>query len=375
MKNNTLIRPFTFIIKQAHSLNPRRRRLLKKVIRGLRPDRNSLRFLSNHIRWMAFNREKRVCVPKPTNLMLELSARCNLHCVMCAREFKYGKEMDQGFMPLDRAKEIVGQLYPYLTSIGLTGLGETFLYPHLEEICRYIKEKRENIIITMSTNAHFKGFMEKLERCVQFIDNLQISLDGVGKVYERIRPDTDFDFIRSNITAAASLCKKNNVELKLNFVITPWNYTDMKNVIDFAAGLDGIGSIEFNPMNIASNPDVGRDFYSFYESDAYQNACSSAIEYAKNIGEGKRMEISMLHFNKPNFHQCPYPWEHFYITWNGYLVPCCGKPFPKLLNFGNAFDAENIMDIINSDKSRQFRSQWQQGNAPAFCSNCQFVDF
>lgn len=287
MKNNTLIRPFTFIIKQAHSLNPRRRRLLKKVIRGLRPDRNSLRFLSNHIRWLAFNREKRVCVPKPTNLMLELSARCNLHCVMCAREYKYGKEMDQGFMPLDKAKEIVGQLYPYLTSIGLTGLGETFLYPHLEEICRYIKEKRENIIITMSTNAHFKGFMEKLERCVQFIDNLQISLDGVGKVYERIRPDTDFDFIRSNITAAASLCKKNNVELKLNFVITPWNYTDMKNVIDFAAGLDGIGSVEFNPMNIASNPDVGRDFYSFYESDAYQNACSSAIEYAKNTGGGR----------------------------------------------------------------------------------------
>lgn len=341
-------------------------------MKGVRPNRDNLRFLSNHIKWMTFNREKNACVPKPTNLMLELSARCNLHCIMCAREFKYGKEMDQGFMPLDEAKRIVDQLYPYLTSIGLTGLGETFLYPHLEEICRYIKGKRENIIITMSTNAHFQGFLEKLEPCLPFIDNLQISLDGIGEVYERIRPNTDFEFIRENIRATAALCKKNDIELKLNFVITPWNYTDMKNVVDFAASLDGVGSVEFNPMNIASNPGVGRDFYSFYESDAYREACRSVAEHAR---EGGKMEISMLDFCTPDFRQCPYPWEHFYITWNGYLVPCCGKLFPKLLNFGNAFESKNVMDIINSDKSRQFRRQWQQGKAPKFCSNCQFVDF
>ena len=352
-------------------LNKRRRRLLYKMLRGMKFNRESVEFLKNHVKWLKLDRDRVTAVPYPTNLMLELSARCNLHCVMCAREFRYGKEMDQGFMPLDKAKMIVDQALPYLSSIGLTGLGETLLYPDFEEICRYIKSKKPNVIITISTNAHFKGYLEKLRPALRYIDNLQISVDGVGEVYERIRPGTDFEFIKENIRATAEECRAYGIELKFNFVITPWNYTDMENVVDFAKEM-GARSIELNPMNIASNTELTRDFYDFFRSEEYAEACRNLHRHAGEI----RQEISLLPYeDQPGFRACPFPWDHPYITWNGYFIPCCGKPFPKLLHFGNVFETGNLMAVINSDAARNFRRQWQSGKAPGFCKNCQFVDF
>ena len=330
-----------------------------------------MRFFNNHLKWRRLNRNVTTVVPPPTNMMLELSARCNLHCIMCAREFAYGKAMDQGFMPVDKAKRIIDQTLPYLTSIGLTGLGETFLYPHLEEVCAYIKNKKSNTIITVSTNAHFKGYSEVLDKVIPYIDNLQISVDGVEETYEKIRPNTDFSFIAENIAHTAKKCKEHGVELKFNLVLMPQNIHHLKEVIDFTKAM-GAGSIEMNPMNIASNPDESREFYNLFTSQEFQEICNEAKTYAEKKGG----ELSLLPFQEnPNFQDCPFPWEHPYITWNGYLVPCCGKPFPKLLNFGNVFETDDFMAVFNGEKIQEFRRQWQRNEAPRFCHNCQYVDF
>ena len=56
--------------------------------------------------------------------------------------------MNQGFMKPEQVYKIVDEIYPYLDSIGLTGLGETFLYPELLEVCKYIKEKRKDLVMS-----------------------------------------------------------------------------------------------------------------------------------------------------------------------------------------------------------------------------------
>ena len=131
--------------------------MLGKLILNTRINADLLRYVRNRIRRLRLSRDKATVVAHPTNAMIELGNVCNLHCLMCPREFIYGKEMDKGFMPLEKALRIVDELYPYLDSIGLTGLGETILYPHLAEVARYIKQKKKSIIITISTNAHFNG--------------------------------------------------------------------------------------------------------------------------------------------------------------------------------------------------------------------------
>ena len=69
------------------------------------------------------------------------------------------------------------------------------------------------------------------------------------------------------------------------------------------------------------------------------------------------------------FRTCMSMWEYPYITWDGYYVPCCGKPFPKLLNFGNVFE-NDLMSVINSSKAQAFRKLWQKNVPHKFCHNC-----
>jgi len=90
---------------------------------------------------MRLNPHKQIVLPYPTGIMLELGNRCNLHCIICPREYRYGKNMDQGFMPLDRAYKVVDELYPYLDSIGLTGLRNTIVSAYVGSGTIYQKEK------------------------------------------------------------------------------------------------------------------------------------------------------------------------------------------------------------------------------------------
>ena len=69
-----------------------------------------LKYSYNRWRWFWFNKEKDVTIPHSTNGMTELGNVCNLHCNICPREYEYGKQMDIGFMPLDKAKNILDQM-------------------------------------------------------------------------------------------------------------------------------------------------------------------------------------------------------------------------------------------------------------------------
>jgi radical SAM protein with 4Fe4S-binding SPASM domain len=54
-------------------------------------------------------------------------------------------------------------------------------------------------------------------------------------------------------------------------------------------------------------------------------------------------------------------------------VPCCAKPFPNELNFGNAFE-KPVMECLNSKKFQEFRELWFRNETPEFCKKCHFID-
>ena len=338
-----------------------------KLLRNTKLDKNFLRFVGNHYRWLRLNKEQELTLPYPTGLMLELGNRCNLHCIICPREYIFGKQMDQGFMPPEKAKAIIDELYPYLTSIGLTGLGETFLYPHFAEIVHYIKQKRPSILITISTNANFVGFTDKILPLLPYLDSVQFSVDGIGKVYETIRPNTDFRLIRENIRTVVAAAK--NTELMINTVITRENYRDLKNIIRFADEMH-IPNINFNRITLASIPEQREVYTDFFTGEAYQEVVRELNLLKKSYPgltfSGYRTD------GTPGFKECPAPWEHHYITWDGYLVPCCAKPFPKEMQFGNVFE-QGVMNVLNGEPAKAFRRMWQQNQAPEFCRYCNTI--
>jgi len=118
-----------------------KRKLLKalKRIKYLPGGINLFLFLRNNVRSILLQKSKSLSVAYPSSIMIELTNHCNIKCITCAREYAYGDAMAKGFMDFEKFKNIIDEVYPYVDSIGLTGLCETFLYKKIDEAIDYIK--------------------------------------------------------------------------------------------------------------------------------------------------------------------------------------------------------------------------------------------
>jgi len=349
-----------------------RRRLKKafKRIAGLPKDKYLLIYLINKAKHLFYHVTRSTKVAYPATIMLELNNYCNLACTTCPREYGYGKAMDKGMIGMDKAKNIIDEVWPYLDSIGLTGMGETFIYKDIEQLVDYIKSKNKGIIISVSTNAVLPDFMEAVNKLINKIDTIQVSIDGLGEVYESIRKKAVFQILDGNLRQLVSMCRGTTTELMLNMVVTKENYFHMPLLVKYAAEI-GIRYLDFTLYNLVSITQIERSYYEFYKSEEFLHVLSE-LEYT--IRNTANIAVTNRNFRTDNgFRKCPFPWTHFYICWNGFVTPCCAKPFPKELNFGNVFN-NKVIDVLNSNEYRAFRSGWYKNQTPEFCNKCHFID-
>ena len=350
-------------------LNNRRLKKAIKRLQNLPKGKNFFLYLLNKTKHFYYKATKSTKVAIPSTIMLELSNLCNLRCTTCPREYNYGKEMNKGVMKLEQAKKIIDEICPYIDSIGLTGMGETLLFKEINEITDYILSKNKGIIISFSTNAVLPDFIEISSNLINKVATIQISIDGLNDTYEAIRLNAKFDVLDKNLRELSKLCQNTSTELMLNMVVTKENYLQMPNMVSYAKEI-GIKHFNFTPFNLTAVTDISIDYYDFYRSENFTNALQK-LEYA--IKETPEVSVSRWDFSgKSGFRKCPYPWTHFYISWDGFAVPCCAKPFPKEFNFGNVF-SDKFISVLNNDLYRNFRRMWFKNETPDFCKKCNYI--
>jgi radical SAM protein with 4Fe4S-binding SPASM domain len=332
--------------------------------------RNLFKYCWNKISHYARNILVSKHIVHPATVMVELTNHCNLHCITCAREYEFGKQMALGHIDFDLFKSIVDQVYPYIDSIGLTGLGEPLMYKHLPESLAYIKSKNKGIITSISTNANLPQAPQIIGKIKNHIDTIQVSIDGIGEVYNQIRKNGDFDKLRNNLIEIVKITENTQIDIMFNMVVMKENYFQMADILEFANEI-GVGFVNFTLFNLASVTNIPIQYYEFYQSDEFKTEFRRAeTEAAKYT----HIEFTTWDYRtKSGFRKCNFPWTHFYFTWDGFLAPCCAKPFPKELNFGN-LNNKSLMDCINSDGFKQFRQMWLENKTPDFCKKCHFID-
>lgn len=354
----------------SYKLNKRR---LKKIItrlRNLPGGKNLFLYSFNKIYGALLKAGKSTKVPYPSSIMLEVTNHCNLGCITCPREYGYGHEMDKGTIEISRMFKVIDEVAPYIDSIGLTGLGETLLYKKLEETLRYIKAKNKGIQTFISTNAHIPNAANYIERLAPFLDTVQISIDGVHSVYEQVRLKSDYTFFIETTRQIKAVCDANNVAVMFNFVAIKENFRQMKDVVEVAVTL-GVQHVNITPVNLSSITAWSKEYYEMFHSQEFADELKTAYDLANHSGT---VTLSIWDVKKKNeFKKCHLPWNHFYISWDGWMTPCCAKPFPKELNFGNVFDT-SLMACLNSKKYRAFRQMWYDNVTPDFCSKCHVID-
>lgn len=329
---------------------------------------NFFRYASNRINYSIQSRKYNPVIKHPVSLMIELTNHCQLKCIICAREHDLGKQMSVGHMDFEQFKKIIDENHLYLDRIGLTGLGETLLYPKIVEAVNYIGKKNKGILIFLSTNAYQANAPALVKEIADKIDTLQISLDGIGSTFEEIRRKSNFNRYYSNLEQISRYNHKSRMSVKFNMVVFKNNYKEMTKVVELADELS-IQEIYFNTFNlVANNFDLSE--YDFYQTQEFRDQFEKALEKANQHG----IYVGYRDLNAPKgFRYCGYPWDDFYITWDGYSVPCCAKPFPKTLNFGNVFD-EGLMPVLNSVKYQEFRTLSKENKTPDFCRRCHKID-
>ena len=328
-----------------------------------------VRYVSNKAHSYFLRKSKSLKVANPSTIMLEVTNLCNLKCITCPREYLYGEQMDKGYMDFEKLKKIVDEAYPYVDSIGLTGLGETFLYKDIVNAVNYIKSKSKGIIVSCSINAHLKNSVDIAGQLVNKIDTIQISMDGIGEVYDKVRLKGDFNFFLTNLKKIVEVSSNSRTDVMLNVVIVKENYHQMSDMISFANDLN-IRYINMIPINLVAKTNEDASYFDFFFSDEYLNELQStkraAIKY-------KELEFIYSDLSRGRgFKTCKYPWNYFYISWDGLLPPCCAKPFPKELNLGNVFE-DGLKKSLNSKEFQDFRKLWFSNETPDFCNKCGVV--
>lgn len=319
----------------------------------------------------------------PNDIWIHVSNKCNLACPFCYSNSSSGGEQ---YVDVNKVLNFLkGVPENHREGIIISG-GEPFLYPHLVELVKGIKElKYSNInIITNGTVGE-----EKYAAVIPCINSLQISLDGsTEEIHDITRGQGSFKKVCKNI----ELAKNYNVDM-IYCSVTPTkhNVKDIQNIPQFAFEHDldflhvtrlmpiGRGKTnleelypdeeEYNDalLNFLKNlEEVNRVI--FYNNSMgeiqgdnavkrdYINVTISADQSSKVIQGGRRLSCGLGTLVS--------------IGYDSKIYPCPSLAFPEF-QIGDLDD--NFNDIMK--KINDFANQYNVNNCNEDCKTCKIKYF
>jgi hypothetical protein len=169
---------------------------------------------------------------KPTIISYTPSHRCNIRCTHCYQEGSREAEIKRA----DAAEEIE-RLAPYLVRL-IAGGGEPFLLPIWRRfLANFDLKKNPYLDFGTSTNATIvtDAILAGLSRFKNMTIN--VSLDGTGAAYERVRVGANFGEVRTNIRRLKEVVKaapSPQANIGISMCVMKSNILDLPNLVRFA---------------------------------------------------------------------------------------------------------------------------------------------
>lgn len=270
----------------------------------------------------------------PIHLDLEITTKCDLNCIMCARRIEHTKPMD---MDLDLAKQIIKE---FASKGGLAikfcYLGEPTLYPHLVEVVKYAKELGivDTRIATNGTSLDENLARELIKAGLDFII---FSVDSMfPHIYEKIRIGGDLFTVVKNIRTLKYLRDRQGLDKpKIQVQIIP---------------------MELNKYELET-----KAYYKFYEKFADKVWESPWCKDFSNVYTAND--------EQPDFF-CPSPYRRLLIRADGQIWLCCGDPLKE--KYIGTFPEMSIEEAWNSDYMKDVREKMTNGQVHLIdvCKKC-----
>lgn len=307
----------------------------------------------------------------PLSGTFELSPVCNLSCKMCYVR-KTPAEVaahSRPILTLEQWERIGDEaLDAGLLFLLLTG-GEPFLWPDFRTLYEYLH--RKGALISVNSN----GTLISQDTVDWLTDHppARINITLYGASDEAYRRLCGVDHVYRRVTANIDRLLAAGIQVKLNASMTPYNVSDMEGIVRFARErnlLLELGTYMFPPIR--------RDADSVGTGDRFtpEQAARYALEHKRLTLEPEQYRQYLEQAVRgivpaPGLDEsCIDPLDgtvkcaagrgSFWITWDGYMIPCGMVPEPKA----------DIAQLGFDQAWRQTVAQTEQIRLSGVCQSC-----
>jgi len=241
---------------------------------------------------------------KLTYAYIETTSYCNLKCIFCNRE-----DVIEGLthMSLHDFEHILTQIKDQpIAEAKLMGMGEPFMHPQFDVICKRFKETFPACNVISATNAQLK-FNSTFKDAVTNLDVCYISIDGNKENYERIRLGSKWEKLLNFLEQLKEFKSSVKCQFPINYTICPDNVYDIAAMFE----LKDKYNLDDVRLNFVQN-------WSEQESDTQLNGFTQEqiayLKQYKKYFKGK---------SEWNYSDCFWPRSGLYLTAHGKMKVCC----------------------------------------------------
>lgn len=289
----------------------------------------------------------------PTQIQIDLTNKCNHHCVYCfyrcaRNEFLNATFNENDFIPINIIKPLLSEFATYgIPAVQYTGGGEPLMHPNFYEIIN--ETIRLGFQYALVTNGSLISL--KHINIFRYATWIRISLDGISDdVYKKSQgaPAADIHHVFNVISTLVEECP--DLTLGISFVVNPVNWREIVEATRIMRDL-GVDNIRLSVAYTPKGIDLYRDIWSEIETLAHR---------AKEL-ETRHFKVFNLiasHLENLDLRQKGYTfcgYQHFTAVIGADLevYPCCTLKYNSISGLGNLGD-KSFYDIWMGDK----RAEW-----------------
>jgi radical SAM protein with 4Fe4S-binding SPASM domain len=307
---------------------------------------------------------RKVKVPPPKYLVLEITNRCNLNCIHCS--VRANERLENELTTTEWKNLLTTLAEMSVEAVGLSG-GEPLLREDVFDLANHALN--HGLLVGLVTNGLLlnRGIIEKIKKMNL---DVQISLDGSRPQYhDKIRnQEGSFEKLLEKVR----LLREEEIKFTVAAVATAHNYKDLPDLLRLSEKI-GANSFRVQPFF-----PVGRGSLHREELDLDQSMTKFISSYLLEAKEASEIEVGGFYFQfalnsePPAITQpcedgaCSAGYNFAGITHDGYAYPCShiwqlaednirDKPFPWIWENSRIFNF--------------FRSL-QRADTSTICQNC-----
>ena len=292
-----------------------------------------------------------------TYAYLETTNYCNLQCSFCNREEVIGALQH---MPIEKFRKLLENIKHHpIEEAKLMGMGEPFLHPQFDQICKIFKEYFPNAFLVVASNCQYpirpgSKMRSKFENSMKYIDLLYFSIDGYKESYERDRSPAKWDKLIKFLDEFQHIDRK-TCKVTCNYVINPNNVKDIEIIQEEIVDKYNLEELR---LNIAQEWSEDKTLPGGYTIDQ--------VNYLKD-----NWKKDIKGKSEWDFPDCFWVKEGLYTTVEGHVKMCCLNTGAE--PFGNLF--KNSIEEIRATESFQNVKNGCSTNKPtSHCKNCSYKE-